>query len=448
MTPAVPEGGLTARRIFPFWAPLAATWLMMALEGPFLAAVIARLPDPVFHLAAFGVALSLALILEAPVIMIMGATTALARNRASFRKMRRFTYGLSALVTALMALLLVPPLFRWMALELFALPPQIAHLTQGAVALLLPWPGAIGYRRLYQGLLIRDGRTRRVGYGTAVRLGAMGAVSLALAAAGVPGALVGAGALSAGVLAEALASWLMARESVRRVLARDAAEPAPLTYGAIAAFYYPLAASSVLTLAVHPLMTFFLAQGRNPVESLAVFPVVRALVFLFSCLGLSYQEVGIALLGERGEGYPALRRFALGLAAATSGVLGGLAFSPAAQWWFAAVSGLSPELARFALWPLRLLTPVPALTVLLTLLRSLFVHGRATGPITWATVAEVAAIGAVLYMGIWHLDAVGIVAASAALVAGRSASSLALFLSSRGPHRELGAPSLSPSAPV
>ena len=29
------------RRIFSFWYPLAATWLMMSLEGPFLAAVIA-----------------------------------------------------------------------------------------------------------------------------------------------------------------------------------------------------------------------------------------------------------------------------------------------------------------------------------------------------------------------------------------------------------------------
>ncbi|MEW6487832.1 MAG: hypothetical protein AB1578_07955, partial [Thermodesulfobacteriota bacterium] len=95
-----------------------------------------------------------------------------------------------------------------------------------------------------------------------------------------------------------------------------------------------------------------------------------------------------------------------------------------------------------------LLTPVPALTVLLTFLRSLFVHGRATGTITWATVAEVAAIGAVLYVGIWHLEAVGIVVASAALVVGRSASCLALFLSARSTRRAFGSPSLSAAAPV
>ena len=51
---------LSRRRILRFWLPLEATWLMMAIEGPFLAAVIARLPAPKENLAAFGVAAALA----------------------------------------------------------------------------------------------------------------------------------------------------------------------------------------------------------------------------------------------------------------------------------------------------------------------------------------------------------------------------------------------------
>ena len=55
---------LTERAILRFWAPLAATWLMMSVEGPFIAAVIARLHDPEYNLAAFGVAFSFALLVE------------------------------------------------------------------------------------------------------------------------------------------------------------------------------------------------------------------------------------------------------------------------------------------------------------------------------------------------------------------------------------------------
>jgi len=71
---------LRLRTIFAFWSPMAATWLMMAAEGPFLAAVIARLPDPTHNLAAFGVAYAFALIAEAPVIMMLSAATASSRT--------------------------------------------------------------------------------------------------------------------------------------------------------------------------------------------------------------------------------------------------------------------------------------------------------------------------------------------------------------------------------
>jgi hypothetical protein len=54
--------------LFRFWVPLQATWLMMSLEGPFLAAVIARLAEPKHNLAAYGVAFALAILVEAPVI--------------------------------------------------------------------------------------------------------------------------------------------------------------------------------------------------------------------------------------------------------------------------------------------------------------------------------------------------------------------------------------------
>lgn len=68
-----------SKTILTFWIPLAATWLMMSLEGPYLSALIARLAEPKFNLAAYGIAFSLALIIEAPVIMMMSASTALVK---------------------------------------------------------------------------------------------------------------------------------------------------------------------------------------------------------------------------------------------------------------------------------------------------------------------------------------------------------------------------------
>jgi len=138
---------VTYKKIIVFWLPLAATWLMMSVEGPFLAAVIARLAEPKFNLAAYGVAFSFALIIEAPIIMIMSASTALVESRESFVKLRNYTYFLNGSITFLMLIFLIPDIFYFITMDLIELPTQVARLTYQATIVLLPWPGAIGYRR-------------------------------------------------------------------------------------------------------------------------------------------------------------------------------------------------------------------------------------------------------------------------------------------------------------
>ena len=424
-----PTGPLTTRRIAAFWAPLAATWLMMSVEGPFLAAVIARLGEPKYNLAAYGVAFSFAMLIESPIIMMMTAAVALVTGRQAFHALRLFGYALNLVITVVMVVLLIPPVFRFVTESLIGLPREVASLTHGAVLILLPWPAAIGYRRFYQGVLVRANLTRRVAYGTVVRVLAVAATATVLYSfATLRGAFVGAASLSCGVVAEAVASRIMARRAIRHVLAQpDRPGAAPLTTRAIARFYAPLAVTSLLTLGVNPLVTFFLGRSRAALDSLAVIPVVTALVFAFRSGGIAYQEVGIALLGGDRQGFVALKRFAWMLALALSGALGVVAATPLAAGWFHTVSGLSPELTRFALPPFRMLALMPALETLLSFQRSQLVHARRTATITCATVVEVATIVAVLTVAIAGLDLVGATAAAVALLLGRSAANLFLL---------------------
>jgi hypothetical protein len=410
--------------------PLAATWLMMALEGPFLAAVIARLPDPKFNLAAYGVAFAFAILVEAPIIMIMSASTALVEDADSYRKLRNFTYTLNAVITGIMLVVLIPPAFTFIMQRLIGLPDPVAGLTYVALLILLPWPAAIGYRRFFQGLLIRAGLTRLVALGTVIRLTSMAATALVLYGRfSLPGAYVGAAALSVGVCAEALAARLMARGRVGDLLrtpAADTREGELLDYRRIVKFYYPLALTSVLALAVHPMVTFFMGQGRFPVESLAVLPVVNSLSFIFRAMGLSYQEVAIALLGKRFEHVDELGRFAVGLGLASSFALALIGFSPLARFWYETISGLSRELTAFAIMPTRILAPIPAFAVLLSFQRAILVQARVTRPITVATAIEVGGIVLALLALTQGLNMVGVTAAAIAFVAGRFGGNLYL----------------------
>ncbi len=436
-------GERSQKAIFRFWLPLAATWLMMSVEGPFLAAIIARLADPRFNLAAYGVAFAFALLIEAPVIMIMSASTALVEDALSFRRLRNFTYGLNGAVTAVQLLVLIPPVFNALMVDLIALPEDVAHLTYGALWLLLPWPSSIGYRRFYQGLLIRDGMTRRVALGTVVRLTAMACTGLGLFLfLRPPGAWVGAASLSMGVMSEALASRVMALGSVKalvRASRGEAAQPEKaaqpgteeLTYGRILRFYYPLALTSLIGLAAQPLMTFFMGRAPAPVESLAVFPVVVSLVFIFRSLGLSFQEAGIALMGRDHEHFPSLARFALVLGVVASGGLALVAFTPLAHFWLVTVSGLSPELAEYALLPIALLVPIPFSSVMLSFQRGMLVVARRTRPITAATAMEVGGIALLFPFFGWTMETVGVTAAAMAILAGRMMANSLLLIPCR-----------------
>jgi progressive ankylosis protein len=453
------------RAILVFWLPLALQWIMMALEGPFLAAVIARLADPTFNLAAYGVAFAFAILVESPVIMLMSASTALVEDARSYRKLRAFAATLNVLSTALLVALLFPPVFSLVLRSGLGLPPEVADLVYGALWILLPWPAAIGYRRFLHGLLIRAGYTRRIMLGTMVRLGGMAITGVALAGTGIPGAWLGAGALSAGVVLEAGLAWWMSRDVIRRLREEDGEEgnrtarPAPthpvsgtgnvgalgeaattgtreteeeLDFRAILHFYYPLALTSFIGLTTQPILTFFMGRAPAPVESLALFPVIMALYFIFGTLGLSFQEAAIALVGRRGEYRRELGRFAAGLAVVASGGLGLIAFTPMARIWFEGVSGLEPQLAALAFAPAQIIAIGPALSVVMGFQRALLVQARRTRPITIATGIEVTTIALLFPLFGWGLGWMGVTAAMTALVCGRSLGVTFLWWRVRG----------------
>ena len=424
---------LTSKKIFLFWFPLAITWLMMSIEGPYLSAIIARMGDPKFNLAAYGISFSFALIIEAPVIMLMSASTALVNNFDSFKKLKNFSYLLNTIITLFMLVILIPGVFYFIAVDLINLPAEVTDITYWAFAALLPWPAAIGYRRFYQGILIRNNKTRLVAVGTIIRLISMSITALILFINfAFPGAVVASLSLSMGVIMEAIASKVMSLEVVKKIRSIDIADDGKeLSYKEIMNFYYPLALTSMLSLGVHPFVTFLLGQSRMSIESLAVLPVINALVFVFRSLGLSYHEVVITLLGQNGEGYKSLRNFGLFVGSSSVILLAIITTTPFAHIWFHNISGLSMELTQFSILPAIIVSIMPGLTFLISVQRAIQVYSRKTYPLTIATIIEVIGIIAVFYVGIEIFDFVGALAASMAFISGRVLANIYLLKPNR-----------------
>jgi hypothetical protein len=391
---------ISLKKIFLTWWPLSFSWLLMGLELPALSAVIARLPNAEINLAAYGgVVFPLALIIEAPVIMLLAASTALTKDQATYQKLHRFMMLLGGILTVLHVLIAFTPLYDVVVVGIMGVPDEIVEPARAGLMLITPWTWAIAYRRFQQGVLIRFGHSNAVGVGTAIRLTSTGAVLITGYLIGdIPGVMVGAAAQAFGVVCEAVFAGLRVQPVLRHEL-KLAPAAEPLTWNAFASFYIPLALTSLMFLIWQPIGSAAISRMPNAIASLAAWQVVSSLTFMMRSFGFSYNEVVVALVGEKGS-YFNLRQFTWVLAVATTGLHLLLAATPLAMLWFSGVMALDlplAEMARFAFW---LALPMPFLSTLQSWYQGAILFNRKTRAIPESVLIFLAAVFVILTTGV------------------------------------------------
>jgi len=182
-----------------------------------------------------------------------------------------------------------------------------------------------------------------------------------------------------------------------------------------------------MALACQAVVISLVSSSRLAVESLAVMPVIFAVLFVGHSFGFSFQDVGIALMGDRKQDLRIIGNFAFILSLVTMAGLVGLVFTPFYFVVFHQLWGLSPALIDFMRLPIQILAPMPGLMMLLAFQRSVLVVKRKTGFISSAALTELGVIAVTLALGIHYFDLVGAISASIALVLGRLASNAFLI---------------------
>lgn len=379
-------------------------------------AVIARLADAEVNLAAWGVVFAVSTVIQAPAVMLLPTSTALSTDGPTYRRLRRLALGVLGALTLVHAAVAFTPLYGLVFGGLIGAPDEVVRAARVAFAVMLPWSFGTGYRRFLQGVLIRFGHSRVVVWGTFVRLGSVVVLlAFAYATSLLAGAVAGAVAIIVGVLGEMAYTQLRAAAVIRTRLLGRPLEGRPMTLKRFLRFFTPLVTMTVLTMVVQMLVTVALGRMPRPLESLAVWPVVYGFLLMWQSPAIAYTEVVISLLGEPGA-VRALRRFAGGLALATSAGLLVVTATPLARVWFVYVAGLSEplvDLARGALW-IGLLTP--ALRALHSWFQGLIMFSEQTRGIMESVFVFLAAAGLILYGGVVWSGIDGIYVGMAAFV--------------------------------
>lgn len=450
LTPADLSTRPGPRQIIRTWWPLAASWLLMSAEIPILSSVIARLANPEINLAAYGgIVFPLALIIESPIIMLLAASTALSRDRASYNLVRRYMMTASAFLTLIHALVVFTPLYDLVVVGLIDPPPEIIEPARLGLMLMLPWTWSIAYRRFNQGVMIRFGHSDAVIGGTIARM-VVGAVILLIGYTlnrsfniFIPGIAVATAAQAISVVTEAFYARWRVRPVLRTHYADQAAgtpgnsstEPS-LTWRGFASFYIPLVLTSLISLLWQPIGSAAISRMPSALASLAAWPVLSGAVFILRSFGIAFNEVVVALLTRPGSSRP-LSRFAAWLSLIITAAHLLLAATPLASLYFEHLSGLSPELAALTRTGFWIALPMGALSAYLSWYQGAILFSGKTRAIPESVVIFFIVVLAGLGVGLVLNTLPGLFVAMAALTFANAAQTAWLGFRSRTVRRQV-----------
>lgn len=410
---------MTYRRVLQFWLPLFLAWLLMTVESAWIQGVISRKPDSETQLAAFGLLFSLSILIETPVIMLLATSSALSRDRQSFRILWRFMMAIAFFVTVVATLMAFTPLLDLYLGGLLTIPQHIIEATRPGMQIMILWSGLIAYRRFHQGIIIRFGKTRYIGYGTMVRVCFSCGVSLGLGVVTqLAGSVIGAFALVMAVAAEAAFTYGVSRVDVNELLKTQRIKSLPdLTYRAATRFHLPLAATSMVTLLIRPVIERGLAGMPDASQSLAAWPVIFSIILVLISGGMAYQEVVISL-NTSSEHHRILRGFTWRLGLAMSVVMLLFVFTPLIHVYINILLNVPENLRELILVGSQASILLPLLTTLQSYLRALLILSHKTGTIYLAIILGFSVTTVILVAGI-AAGIHGILAAALGLTIGQ-----------------------------
>ncbi len=430
---------LHERALAAIFLPIALSSLLItAGEQVIVVSGLSRLSEARTSLAAYGIALALSIVVEAPVMMMMTTSVTLVRDARSYVLVRRFAFLMGVAFTVFNVLVYWTPLYDLVVVPLLRLPADVAAAAHLPLRIMVLWPLVVSVRKFYQGVLVRVRATRMIGYGTVLRLG-MAAIVMYGGAVWLhpPGALLGGIALISGMILETLFITIIAMPVARSTVVSAAHLPVPVTYGGVWRFYAPLVVTSGIRVLLQPLITAGLARSAAPEISLAAWPVAFGLLTLVSSPTMAMQEVAITFR-QSSEELRAVRRCGTAVGVALFWCVLTLAVTPLAGVYFRGLLGVPPDVATLALVTLAPLLALPMLYTIQALLRATLADRGQTGAVRSASVTNMMIVAACLLVGVLLARIPGAIVAGTGMTVGLLAEDILLWRSSRatrGPHR-------------
>ena len=372
-----------------FYAPLAATSLLLTVTNPLLAAALARTRDPAAALAGYGVAFALTGVLYAPLLVVQQVAAARLLDAGDIAPVRRFALIVGVLLSALAAAIAFTPLGVVVLEGLVGVHDAILDQALEAMVFLWPVPFLTGVRALHQGRLVAGHQTNPIAAATGIRTAVLVIVAFTLTGT-TAGAWLGGVAFTVGLFFEA-AIVAVARAPLPEVPERSEVESPG--ENRLLSFSGPLMLNVLLWWSTPLLITSVLARTAEPDCSIAAFTVVEAVAWFLTAPVGQLQHASLALVDCR-VAHRRVRVYAAGMAGAVTVLLAVLSLPAIREAILWTGFRLDPSLLE----PAGLAFPVAALYPVLyghrQYYQGLFVRAGCTGLVGRGAVLRIVVIAA------------------------------------------------------
>jgi hypothetical protein len=383
----LPENQSQAVNLRTLWReflPLSLSDVTMACGDPMLTTTLAYLPSAQMNIAAVGIAKSLAIFFESPIIMILHAANALAASGDSRKALWRFTLLVGGGLTFLLSLLGLPLIFNFVGVSLLGIPPAMLTTVSQVLLLMGGWPFAIAWRRYFQGLLIYHGQSHALAKASICRLFTLAVVLTAGFLLHISGGIVAGFGLISGVIVEAIVVTIFARRSGATLPPETVTQPnLPSNLAQVWKFYLPLANSMMVVWGGRTILISILARAQDATIAIAAWSAAWGLVLVIANSTRMVQQMVIKYRHQVSD--KQLLIFAVSVGAACSTLLLLMSITPIGDRIVQSFIGNDLTLANSIKPVLLICTIVPLLVSLQNATQGFLVSENRTGHVNLST---------------------------------------------------------------
>ena len=430
----MPDSPLTLGRFLRFYAPLAATSLLLTATTPLLTSAMSRSVNPAIALAGFGVAFSFCGVLYSPLLVGQQVAAAKLMSGSRFGPIQRLWLRIGIVLSLVAVAVGFSPLGVVVFSGLMGVSGDIFDEARAAIVLLAPVPLLTALRAVHQGRLVAGHRTDPIALATGARTAVLALVAVALTVATPGGAWVGAAAFSLGLLVETIlvTGARAGADGAYHPVAVEGVEPV-VTDDRLLRFSTPLMLNVLLWWSTPVLINSVLARSPFPAEAIAAFFVVEAVAWFLAAPVGQYQFLSIGLVDCR-RAHRAVQKWSLVLATAVALVVALVAVPRVRQAVLGAVFGLDSGLLSDIGAALPFAAAYPLLYGHRQYYQGLFTRCGRSDAVGWGAVLRVVTVLVVAVSGLGPLGYAGATLGVISAVAGLTVEGIFL---ERVSHRQV-----------